>query len=93
MFTGQREQVVGPLLEPRHPDGDEHVAALGRADCLPAGVDAINIFSITNPNGTAHLKNVNSCLNTNIYFYLETFGGQSSNQYLNVVHFFKTSLN
>ncbi len=34
-------------------------------------------------------KNVNSCLNTNIYSYLETSGGQSSNLYLNVVHFFQ----
>jgi len=32
------------------------------------------------------LKNVNNCLNTNIYSYLETYGGQSSNLYLNVVH-------
>jgi len=32
-------------------------------------------------------------LNTNIYFYLETFGDQSYNLYLNVVHFFNTSLN
>ncbi len=31
------------------------------------------------------LKNVNSCLNTNIYSYLETSGGQSSVLYLNVV--------
>jgi hypothetical protein len=31
-------------------------------------------------NGTAHFKkNVNNCLNTNIYSYLETSGGQSSN--------------
>ncbi len=36
------------------------------------------------------LKNVNNCLNTNIYSYLETSGGQSSNSYLNVVHFFNT---
>jgi len=36
------------------------------------------------------LKNVNNCLNTNIYSYLETSGGQSSNAYLNVVHFFNT---
>ncbi len=36
------------------------------------------------------LKNVNNCLNTNIYSYLETSGGQSSNPYLNVVHFFNT---
>ncbi len=33
------------------------------------------------------LKNVSACLNTNIVSYLETFGGQSSNLYLNVVHF------
>ncbi len=33
------------------------------------------------------LKNVNNYLNTNIYTYLETFGGQSYNLYLNVVHF------
>jgi hypothetical protein len=40
------------------------------------------------PNGTACFKNVNKCLNTNnIYSYLETSGGQSSNLYLNVVHF------
>jgi len=41
-------------------------------------------------NGTAHFKN--SCLNNNIYSYLETSSGQSSNQYLNVVHFFNTSV-
>jgi hypothetical protein len=41
-------------------------------------------------NGTARLKNVNNCLNTNIYSYLETSGGQSCNIYLNVVNFFKT---
>jgi hypothetical protein len=40
-------------------------------------------------NGTARFKNVNNCLNTN----LETSGGQSSNLYLNVVHFFNTSAN
>jgi hypothetical protein len=34
-------------------------------------------------------KNVNNCLNTNIYSYLETSGGQSFNLYLNVVPFFK----
>jgi hypothetical protein len=38
-------------------------------------------------------KNVNNCLNTNIYFYLETSGGQSYNLYLSVVHFFNTSVN
>jgi hypothetical protein len=36
------------------------------------------------------LKNVNNCLNTSIYSYLETSGGQSSIPYLNVVHFLNT---
>ncbi len=36
------------------------------------------------------LKNVNNCLNTNIYSYLATSGGQSYNLYLNVVHFYNT---
>ncbi len=39
------------------------------------------------------LRNVKNGLNTNIYSYLETCGGQSSNQYLNIVHFFNTSVN
>jgi hypothetical protein len=38
------------------------------------------------------LQNVNNCLNTNIYSYLETSGGQSSNLYLNVVEFFNNSV-
>ncbi len=44
---------------------------------------------VTKFNGTARLKNVNNCLNANTYSYLETSGGQSSNLYLNVVHFFQ----
>ncbi len=39
------------------------------------------------------LKNVNSYLNINMYSYLETSGGQSSNPYLNVDHIFNTSVN
>ncbi len=39
------------------------------------------------------LKNVNSYLNTNIYSYLETYGTQSSNLYLNAVQFINTSAN
>ncbi len=39
------------------------------------------------------LKNVNSCLNTNFYSDLETCGSQSSNLYLNVVHFLNTGVN
>ncbi len=32
------------------------------------------------------LNNINNCLDTNIYSYLETSGGQSYDVYLNVVH-------
>ncbi len=39
------------------------------------------------------LKNVNNCLNTNIYSYLDTSGGQSSNPYVNDIHFFNTKVN
>jgi len=39
------------------------------------------------------LRNVKNYLNTNIYSYLETSGGQSSNLYLKVVHFFNSSVN
>ncbi len=38
------------------------------------------------------LKNVNNCLNTNIYPYLKTSGGKNSNLYLNGVHFFYDSV-
>jgi len=38
-------------------------------------------------------KNVENWLNTNIYSYSETSGGQSCNIYLNVFHFFNTSVN
>ncbi len=33
------------------------------------------------------LKNVHKCLNTNVYSYFATYGGQSYNLNLNVVHF------
>ena len=36
---------------------------------------------------------VSNCLNTNIYSYLEPSVGQSSNLYLNIVHFFNAHLN
>jgi hypothetical protein len=39
------------------------------------------------------LKNVNNYLNTSFYSYLETSGGQSFDLYLNVAHFFNTSVN
>ncbi len=44
-------------------------------------------------NETACLKNIKKCSNTKISFYLETSGGQNSNLFLNVVYFFKTSVN
>jgi hypothetical protein len=44
-------------------------------------------------NGTSRFKNVNNCLNANIYYYLETSGGKSSFLYLNGVRFFNISVN
>jgi hypothetical protein len=38
-------------------------------------------------------KNVNYCLNTNIYSYLQIAGGQISNLYLNSVHFLIAGVN
>jgi hypothetical protein len=38
-------------------------------------------------------KNVKNCFNTNIYSYLETSACKSYNLNLNVVQFFKTSVN
>jgi len=38
------------------------------------------------------LKNINNCLNTNIYSYLETSRDQCFNVYLNVVYFFNASV-
>jgi hypothetical protein len=52
------------------------------------------LLDITNKsNGTTWFKNVNNCLNTNIYSYLETSVGQSFNVYLNGVRFFTISVN
>jgi hypothetical protein len=39
------------------------------------------------------LKTVNNCLNSDIYSYMETAGGQSYNLYLNLDRFFNASLN
>ncbi len=50
-------------------------------------------YIITQFNGTECFKNVNNCLNTNIYSYLETSGSQSSNLYLKAAHFFNSSVN
>jgi hypothetical protein len=49
-------------------------------------------FFFKTKSGKARFKNVNNCLTTNIYSYLKTSGGLSSNLYLNVVHFFNTSV-
>ncbi len=65
-------------------------------DTLPHAVRghrSWNILRISYNNGTVRLKNANNFLNNNIYSYLETSGGESSNLYLNVVHVFNTSVN
>ncbi len=47
----------------------------------------IKLFEISPVMEQRALRNVNNHLNINIYSYLETSGGKSSNLYLNVVHF------
>ncbi len=50
-------------------------------------------FKGLNPQGEKHKvgnESINNCLNTNIYSYLKTSGGQGSNPYLNVVHSLNT---
>ncbi len=59
-------------------------------------IDNVNVkqkFQINKFNGKARFKNNTNYLNTNIYSYFETSGGQSSDLYLNVVHFFNISVN
>jgi hypothetical protein len=51
------------------------------------------VASLTSIMEQHALKIVNNCLNSNIYSYLETSGRQSSNLYLNIVHFYNTSVN
>jgi hypothetical protein len=49
--------------------------------------------NFTQINVTARFKNVNNYLNTNIYSYVATSGGQSSSLYLNAVNIFNTIFN
>jgi hypothetical protein len=60
-------------------------------DGIELGMGSIKLFTAIMEQQA--LKIVNSCLNTNIYSYLETSGGQISNLYLKVVHFFNASDN
>ncbi len=48
-----------------------------------------NLFKCIVSTEQYALKSVRNCLNINIHSYLETSGGQSSNPYSNVVHFFQ----
>jgi hypothetical protein len=57
------------------------------------GLTSAEVEKLEYYNGTAHFKNVNYCLNTNIYAYLETSGGQNYGLYLNIIHFLNISLN
>ncbi len=49
----------------------------------------ILVVKVGTPMEQHALKNVNNCLNTNIYSYLGASGSQSSILYLIVVHFFQ----
>ncbi len=66
------------------------LGSLPLAFVLPNTVLGFYIKSLLT-NRTAHFKNVNNCLNTNIYSNLETYGGEII--YINIVHFFTISVN
>jgi hypothetical protein len=67
---------------------------LGQTFLLQAGYLSITLSKLLRLcNGTACFKKLNNYLNMNNYSYLETSGGQSSDLYLNVVHFFNASVN
>jgi hypothetical protein len=51
--------------------------------------DNCGLLHITLSMKQRALRNVNNCLYTNVYSYLETSGGISYNLYLNAVHFFQ----
>ncbi len=55
--------------------------------------EMVNLQKVNLPMDQRTFKNANNFLNTNIYSYLETSGGQSSNLNLNVVHIFNTRVN
>ncbi len=63
------------------------------AGSLASYASSLARYVSDNLNGTAHFKNVNIYLNTNIYSCWEISGGQSFDLYLNVVHFFNTGVN
>ncbi len=65
----------------------------GTANLNSLGPYSRNFFLFNLRMEQITLKNENYCLNINIYFYLETSGGESSNLFLNVVHFLNTSVN
>jgi hypothetical protein len=55
-----------------------------------AWTEKVNLYQCLKLMEQRALKNVNNFMNTNIYSYLETSGGQSSNPYLDVAHFLNT---
>ncbi len=66
---------------------------LKKYDNVPWIITKIKKTPMVQPMEQRTLKIVNNHLNMNFYSYLETSGGQSSDLYFNVVHFFNTSVN
>ncbi len=55
--------------------------------------EMVNLQKVNLPMEQRTFKNANNFLNTNIYSYLETSGGQSSNSNINLDHIFNTRVN
>ncbi len=82
------------IFKERNSIGCLHSIAIGNLDsyAVLACLDWLYSYKMYQMEQHA-LKNVNNCLNANIYSYSETSDGQSSNLHLNVVHFVYTSVN
>ncbi len=70
-----------------------HSKVMGSCPFATVGNERENIKYSHDFNGIVCFKNELNHLDININSYLETFGGQSSNLYLNVIHFFNASVN
>jgi hypothetical protein len=96
-----RNKLVHYIIDHKHASnyGDKHTGyyGIGTIRIRNVFIVSLKLFlklsGALTRNGTARFFNANNCLNTNISSYLETSRGQNSNLYLNVVHFFNTSVN
>ncbi len=69
------------------------MSLLKKSSILVVSKSVTKFATIFVMNGTTHFKQCRHLLDTNISFYLEASGGHNSQLYLNIVHFFNTTIN